>query len=101
VSPDDGYELLLDEAGDGGEETRFLELVGVEALDQLLAGVEDDVAGQRQAAQAVEGARVELEGTLVLEFVEDVALDLVERALGVDEVVVEDLLERVCSLNTR
>jgi hypothetical protein len=37
--------------------------------------------------------RIEFEGALVLEFLEDVFLDLGDRALRVDEVVVEVVLE--------
>ena len=90
---DDRHHLLVDERDDPLEELGFAQLVAVEALDQFLAGVDDDLAGERQGAQAVEGAWVELERALILEFPDNVLLDLGERALGVDQVVVEDILE--------
>ena len=78
VAHDDRHDLLLDERHHLLEKPGVLELVGVEPLHQLLPGVHDDFTGQRQAAQAVEGAGVELERALVLELVEDVVLDLLE-----------------------
>ena len=45
--------------------------------------------------QPLHGARVELERALILQLLQDVLLDLLERPLGVDEVVVEDFLERL------
>ena len=93
VPPDDGHDLAINEGDDLAEEFRVLELVGVEAFYEFLAGVDDDFASDGDDAEAVVGGGVELEGALVLELVEDVTLDLGKVALGVDEVVVEDLLE--------
>ena len=54
----------------------------------------DDLGGQRNVAQRVVGARIEFQRTLVFQLADDVALDDVDGRLGVDEMVVEDLLER-------
>lgn len=93
VPDDDGHDLAINKGDDLAEEFRVLEHVGVEAFYEFLAGVHDDLARDGDDAEAVVGGGVELEGALVLELVEDVALDLGEVALGVDEVVVENLLE--------
>ena len=49
--------------------------VAVEAIDQLLAGIADDLAGKGEAAEEIVGARLELEGALVFELADDVAPD--------------------------
>ena len=72
----------------------YLDLVAVEAAHQVLAGMPHDLAGHRQAAQHVERARIELERTLVFQLADDVFPHQLERGLGIDEVVVEDFLER-------
>src|SRR5208282_287492 len=71
----------------------MLQLVGIKAPDELLPGMDDDFARHRNPPEAVDGARIQLKRALVLEFLDDVLLDLGERALGVDEVIMEDLLE--------
>ena len=55
----DGHDLGFDEAGDLGEDGGVLELVAVEAFDQLLPGMDDDLAGHRDAAQPVTELRVD------------------------------------------
>ncbi len=53
----------------------------------------DDLAGQRQPPKPVEGARVQLQRALIFQLADDVGLHFGDGRLGVDEVVVEDLLE--------
>ena len=72
----------------------MFQLVAVEPLDQLLPAVDDELLGQRQRAQPLERARVQLQRALILELLEDVRLHLGDRAFGVDEVVVIELTQR-------
>ena len=69
----------------------MLQLVAVEPLDQLLPAVHDELFGERHVPQPLERARVQLQGALVLELLEDVGLDLGDRAFRVDEVIVIEL----------
>ena len=94
VPHDDRHHLLLDELHHGLQQLRALHLVAIQAAHQILPGVPDDLAGQRQLAEQVEGARIEFEGALVLQLADDVLLHQLQRRLRVDEVVVEDLLQR-------
>ena len=75
---DDRHHLLLDERHHPLEQPRMLELVRIEAFHQFLPGVHDNFTGQRQAAQPVERAGIELKRALILELGEDVVLDLLE-----------------------
>ncbi len=50
--------------------------------------------GQRNVTQGVIGVGIEFERTLIFQLADDVLLDDLDARLGVDEVVVEDLLER-------
>ena len=68
-------------------------LVLVQSSDQFAASVADDLAGQRNALKRLEGARIEFKRALVFEFLKDVLLDNLERSLGIDEVVMEELLQ--------
>jgi hypothetical protein len=71
----------------------MLDFVAIQAANQILTGVADDFAGDRESAEEIVGAGVEFEGALVFELANDVFLDQFEGRLGVDEVVVEDFLE--------
>ena len=94
VTDDDGHHFLFDEGHHGLHELGFLHFVAVQTAHEVLTRMTHDLAGQRKVAQLVEGARIEFEGTLVLELANDVVLHQFERCLRIDEVVVEDLLER-------
>ena len=95
VADHDGDDFFVDERDDAGEERGLLEGVGVETFHHLLAGVDDDFAGDGNDAQDVVGAGVEFERALVLKLLEDVLLNSADLALGVDEVVMEDFLQRL------
>ena len=91
----DREDFLGNESHHLTEEFRLAEFIAVQPFDQLLAGVNDDFIGHGHIAETVHGARIELESALVIELLEDVLFDFVQRALGVDEVIVEGLLERL------
>jgi hypothetical protein len=93
VADDDGHHLSLDEIDNGLHDFRMFDLVAIQAANQILTGVADDFAGNRESAEEVVGAGVEFEGALVFELANDVFLDQFEGRLGVDEVVVEDFFE--------
>ena len=109
VADDDRHDLLFDELHHPVEELGMLQFVAVQALDQLLAGVDDDLAGDRGCRAAGPPSADPAPGCVSwyssswTMFCSTSA----DRALGVDEVVVEDLLQflaahpQVCSLNTR
>ena len=90
VPADDGHELLIDEFHRLGKEIRVFLVVGIQTLHQLLTGMNAEVAGNRDARNAVECGLVELEGTLVAQLVLDASLHLVDRALRIDVVVKEN-----------
>lgn len=58
-------------------------LVPVEPLDELVAGVEDDVRGQRHLPHALKCVVSELHGALVAQLVQDPVLNLGNAALSV------------------
>jgi hypothetical protein len=89
----DWHYLVLYERDNFIEKLAVPEGVAVEAPDKLLARVDDDLASERDQAQAVEGEGIEFERTLVLELLDDVPLDFLDGTLGVDKVVVEDALQ--------
>ena len=84
-----GTTCALDEGGDLLEQRRGGVLVGVEAAHQLLPRVQGQLGGERDAVDDVEGRLSELERALVLELGVDAPLDVGERRVGVDEVIVE------------
>ena len=94
VADDDGHHLLLDELHHGLHEVWFLDLVGIQPAHQVLPGMTNYLAGQRQIAQLVKGARIEFQRALILQLFDDVVLHQFQRRLGVDEVVMEDRLQR-------
>jgi len=94
VAHHDGHHLFLDEGDHALKNIRLPNLVAVEAAHEILPGVQDDLAGHGQPAQALEGARVEFERALVFELADDALAHALERGLRVDEVVVKDSLER-------
>ena len=61
------------------EELAVLQFVAVEPLHQFLARMDDDLARHRNAPQPIHGPRIELERALILELLQDVLLDLLER----------------------
>ena len=79
VTHHDRHHPRLDELDDPAEGLRMLHLVAVESADEFLPGVAHDLACQRQAAQPVEGQRVQLQRTLVFQFMDDVRLHLGDR----------------------
>src|SRR5271165_2841810 len=93
VANHDGHHLTFNELDYPTEGFWLLHFVAIQAADELLAGVPDDLAGQRQPPKPVEGARVQFQRALVFELADDVGLHFGDGRLGIDEVVVEDLLE--------
>ena len=85
--------FFCDETNDLAKKFRLAEFVAIEPLHQFLPGVDDNFIGHGHMPQAVHRARVEFKGALVVELLQDVLLDLVQRAVRVDEVIMEGLLE--------
>src|SRR4051812_18296751 len=94
MAEDNRHDLAFDERDHLGEQLAVFELVAVEALYHVLTGVHDNLARDGDAAQAVDRARIELERALILELLQNTLLDGFDRTLGVDEVVVENFLQR-------
>ncbi len=94
MTHDNGHHLVLDEGDDRLHQLRFSDLVSVQTTHEILTSMADDFAGQRQVAELVKSARIELEGALILQLADDVVLHQFQGCLGVDEVVVEDGLQR-------
>src|SRR5688572_18135652 len=94
VERDDRHELTGHQINYLRQQFRMFQLVAVKSLHELLAPVHDELLGQRLRAEPFEGARVELERALIFELVEDVRLDLRDRTLDVDEVIVIELPQR-------
>src|ERR1700674_296607 len=93
VANQDWHHLAFNELDHPPEGFWLLHLVAIQPPDEVLAGVPDDFAGQRQPPKPVEGARVQLQRALIFQLADDFGLHLGDGCLGVDEVVVEDLLE--------
>ena len=93
VANHDRHHLAFNELDYPPEGFWLLHLVAVQPADEVLAGVADDFAGQRQPPKPVEGARIQLQRALIFQLADDVGLHLGDGRLGIDEVVVEDLLE--------
>jgi len=94
VSLDDRHHFHLDEVHDREKHLGVLDLIAVKPVHQFLAGMLDDLICQRNLSEAVKCSRVELQRALVFKLADDVLLDDLDQCLGIDEVVVEDLLER-------
>src|SRR5688500_4563200 len=93
MADDDRDNLFLDERCDLGEQLAVLEFVRVETPHKFLPRADDDFARNGNSAQPIDGARIEFQGALILELLENVLLHLLDRSLRVDEVIVEDFLE--------
>ena len=95
VGSDDRQELVLDQLDDLPEGVGVTLGVVVEAADEVLAGVLDDLRGQRDRRDEVIRLFGQLERALILELLDDAGLDFRQRTLRVDEVVVEDVAQRL------
>ena len=87
----DGNELRLDEVHHPLEQLGMKLFVGVEAVYQQLAGMLGKFRGQWNRGNTVVGRLVQLERALVLQLVDDPLLNLDYGALGIDEVIMENL----------
>src|SRR5687768_12923872 len=91
---DDNWDnLFLDERCDLGEQLAVLEFIRVEAPHKFLPRTDDDFARNGNSAQPIDGSRIEFQGALIFEFLQNVLLHLFNRSLRVDEVIVENFLE--------
>jgi len=69
VPEDDWHELGFDNAGNTCEQLGLVDLVVVESLDQFLSCVHNDLTRERDHSDALKGSLVQLQRTLVTEFV--------------------------------
>src|SRR5262249_56910814 len=90
VPQNDRHHFLFDETDDAGKKRAMLELVAVETLDEFLARMHDDGAGDGHSSKPVDGSRIEFQRTLILQFLKDILFDFCDRSLSIDEVVVKD-----------
>ena len=90
---DDRQELVLDQLDDLTEDLGVTLGVVVEAADEVLTGVLDDLRGQLDRRDEVIRLFGQLERALVLELLDDAGLDFRQRTLRVDEVIVEDVAQ--------
>jgi hypothetical protein len=90
VPAHNGKNLRPDECDNIRKSFLVLHLIPVESFDEVLPGVNNYLSGNRHLAQPVHRPRIKFECTLVFQLPQYVLLDLVERAAGVDEVVVKN-----------
>src|SRR5262249_5941156 len=78
VSQDDGNHLLFDHGGHLRKKFAMFNSVAVEPRYQFLPRMNDDGTCDRNAAERIHSAGVELERALVLKLFEDVSFDFLE-----------------------
>src|SRR5262245_43445076 len=73
----------------------MLQRIAIQPVHQFLPRVNDDGTGHGNAAEPIDSPGVQLQRGLITKFLEDVLLDRVKGALSVNEMVVENLLQRL------
>jgi histone H3/H4 len=95
VGLNDRQELVLNQFDDLTEGLGVTFGVVIKTANKVLTGMLDNLRRQRNRRDKVIRVFRQLQGALVLEFLDDAGLDFGERALRIDEMVMEDVAERL------